>query len=151
MSSKEKKAADTMETWLGLLGDAERADVLKTQIAEEAKTERARIEQEEQTRRANTSTEGFHIVKGMWNPHRQGDVGHRCPVRHRGDHLRGLPRDPVVAGSERDPGQGRTPGCLPERERARSARFSGSEVGWDHAEAAPLPARCLRQWPPRPD
>ena len=60
-----KRSEDQMKEWLGLLDDKERADVLKVQIAEEAKTERVRIEQDADTQRNLIATEGYHVVRGL--------------------------------------------------------------------------------------
>ncbi len=46
--------------WLISMSDEQRADVIKTQIAEEEKTRRLRIEQEEESRRADIATDGYH-------------------------------------------------------------------------------------------
>lgn len=46
----DKKPADK-DAWMGILPDAERAEVLKTQIAEDAQTERVRIAETENTAR----------------------------------------------------------------------------------------------------
>jgi hypothetical protein len=62
MSEKQKN----LNEWLGLMDDASRADVMKTQIAEDAKTERARIEADARTKDALFSTDGYHFVRAAW-------------------------------------------------------------------------------------
>lgn len=55
MSDKKK-----IDGWLELLSDEQRADVMKTQIAEDAQTERERLKQEGESRRADIATDGYH-------------------------------------------------------------------------------------------
>lgn len=55
-----------MDKWLELLSDEQRADVMKTKIAEEAKTERTRIDQLEQSKRTAIGSDGHHVVRGLW-------------------------------------------------------------------------------------
>lgn len=61
MTDKKKDTDD----WMGILPDAERADVLKTQIKEEAETERARVEAVEQTKRSLINNDGHQWVRAL--------------------------------------------------------------------------------------
>jgi len=54
-----------METQLGLLGDVERADVLKTKIIEEEKTKREQIQREQETKDAVIRAEGYNAVRAL--------------------------------------------------------------------------------------
>lgn len=62
--TKEKDS--DFEGWLGLLGDKERADVLKTRITEIEKTRRVELEQSGSNRRNLIATEGYHVVRGFF-------------------------------------------------------------------------------------
>lgn len=53
------------EEWLKALSDEGRAEVLKVKIHEEETTKRKEIEEQEATKRARFSTEGFHVVRGL--------------------------------------------------------------------------------------
>lgn len=66
MIKDKKEQPDQMETWLGLLDDKERAEVLKVQIAEREKTERIRIERASEIQQRLHQTEGYHFVRGLW-------------------------------------------------------------------------------------
>ncbi len=57
MSEKKKDTDD----WMGILPDAERADVLKKQIEQEGQTERSRISEKETTERDF----GTQFVRGL--------------------------------------------------------------------------------------
>src|SRR5271166_285691 len=55
------------EDWLkGVTDDTAKVDYLKARVAAEAATEQKRIEELEETRRANIQTDGYHIVRGFW-------------------------------------------------------------------------------------
>lgn len=60
------QSREQMKEWLGLLDDKERAEVLKVQIAEEAATERKRIEEQGQTDRDDDVVSGRYVVRGIW-------------------------------------------------------------------------------------
>ena len=52
--------------WIGLIAsDAERADVIKTFITENAKTERNKVDQEFSTKKSLYDTEGWHVVRAF--------------------------------------------------------------------------------------
>lgn len=61
MSDKE----DLEREWYGTLPDAERAEVLKSLIAERGQTRRAEIEAQKQTDDNRQRTEGFHWVRAL--------------------------------------------------------------------------------------
>ena len=64
MADKKQDSPDQMKEWLGLLDDKERADVLKTQIAEREQTERVRLEQQGQTDRDDDVVAARGWVRG---------------------------------------------------------------------------------------
>ncbi len=60
MSDKQSKQSDQLDNWMALLtDDKERAGVIRAQIEANAQTERVRVEQVEQSRRADIATDGF--------------------------------------------------------------------------------------------
>lgn len=63
MSKAKTDYESKLGDWLVSMSDEQRADVIKTQIAEEEKTRRMRIEQEEQSRRADIATDGFQAYR----------------------------------------------------------------------------------------
>ncbi len=65
MAREQPKDSD-VDGWLGLLGDKERADVLKTRITEVEKTRRHAVEQNAASRRHLHATEGYHFVRGFF-------------------------------------------------------------------------------------
>lgn len=66
MATTKKNANDDVDGWMGLLGDADRADVIKVGIAEREKTARALNEETARTQRELIATEGYHVVRGLF-------------------------------------------------------------------------------------
>ncbi len=53
----------TMDAWLNMLSDEQRAEVMKTQIAESEKTRRFELAQSGSTRRSLIACDGYHAVR----------------------------------------------------------------------------------------
>ncbi len=64
--SDQQEVISNLRAEFNLLSDEAKADVIKTQIIEHEQTERARIEQTEQTRRNLHDEDGYHVVRGMF-------------------------------------------------------------------------------------
>lgn len=62
----KKTNSSELDSWLAVMDDVSRADVLKVKIAEDAKTERTRIEQEAKVKQLTLNSAGHHWVRIVW-------------------------------------------------------------------------------------
>lgn len=66
MSDNHSVVPDDMRADFNMLSDEAKAGVLRAQIEEHEKTERDRIEQQEQTRRNLHDKDGYHVVRALF-------------------------------------------------------------------------------------